>query len=43
MTAMGCFHRPHAKAPQGAFVFVSAFVAVWVSPLLGMSGRAGLA
>ena len=43
MTAMGCFHRSHAKAPQGAFVFVPAFVAGWISPLLGMSGKAGLA
>ncbi|RLJ39761.1 hypothetical protein C8C98_3504 [Acidovorax sp. 106] len=43
MIAMGCFHRPHAKAPKGAFVFVLAFVAGWVAPLLGISGRAGLA
>ena len=42
MTATGCLHRPHAKAPQGAFVFVPALVAGWISPLLGMSGRAGL-
>ncbi len=43
MTAMDCLHRPHAKAPQGAFVFVLTFVAGWVAPLLGISGRAGLA
>ncbi len=35
MTAMGGFHRSHAKAPQGAFVFVSAFAAEPEMPALG--------
>jgi hypothetical protein len=39
MTAMGNFHRLHAKAPQGAFVFVSAFAVERLMPALGAMGR----